>query len=99
VAVMVQLPETRNAALFPDTVHTVGVVDAKLTVNPELAVALSVKGVPTVCAAIVPNVIVCVFSVVKVELLEVAVPPVEFTETTSKSYAVVAVNPVTVSEW
>ena len=58
---MVQVPATRNVAVVPETVQTLAVDEAKLTANPELAVAESVKGVPTVCAAIALNVIVCDF--------------------------------------
>lgn len=45
--------------MVPETVHTLVVFDAKLTASPEEAVALSVSGIPTVCAAGVANVIVC----------------------------------------
>ena len=41
------------------TVQTLVVCEAKLTGKPELAVADSVSGVPTVCVAGVLNVIVC----------------------------------------
>jgi len=56
--VIEQLPAARNVAVVPDTVQMVGVVDAKLTARPELAVAESVRGVPTVCAGIVGKVMV-----------------------------------------
>ena len=59
------VPELTNVAVVPLTVHTEVVVDANATVRPELALALSVSGVPTVCAAIVPNVIVCPASTLK----------------------------------
>ena len=36
---MVQVPEMSSEAVVPETVQTVGVVDVKLTVRPELAVA------------------------------------------------------------
>jgi hypothetical protein len=49
----------RAVAVVPATVQTLGDVEANATVSPELAVALNVSGVPTVCVAIVPNVIVC----------------------------------------
>jgi hypothetical protein len=45
-------------AVVPETVQTLAVVEAKLTARMELAVAESVSGVPTVCAAIGPKVIV-----------------------------------------
>ncbi len=58
-AVIVQVPSATNVALVPDTVHTLAVDEAKLTAKAELVVALKVNGVPTVCAAIAANVIVC----------------------------------------
>jgi hypothetical protein len=60
---MVQVPAAAKVAVLPETVQTPVVDDAKLTANPELAVALKVSGVPTVCVAIAPRVIVCGFSV------------------------------------
>jgi len=39
---MEQVPGTSSAAVEPDTVQTEAVVDAKLTGNPELAVAVNV---------------------------------------------------------
>ena len=58
-ASMVQVPEAMNVAVVPETVQTEVVVDVKLTVRPELAVAESASGVPTVCAGIVGKVTVC----------------------------------------
>jgi hypothetical protein len=49
----------RNVAVVPETVQTLVVVETKLTVRPEVAVAESVSGVPTVWAAIGPKLIVC----------------------------------------
>jgi hypothetical protein len=46
-------------AVVPETVQTEEVVDAKVTPKPELAVAESVSGVPTVCVEIVLKVMVC----------------------------------------
>ena len=40
VAWRMQLPAMSSEAVVPDTVQTAGVVDAKATVRPELAVAL-----------------------------------------------------------
>ncbi len=57
-----QVPAISSDAVLPLTVQTVGVVDAKLTANPELAVAMSESLVAAVCAAIAPNIIVCAFS-------------------------------------
>ena len=47
-----------NVAVVPLTVHTLVVCEAKLTVNPELAVATSVSGVPTICVPGLLNVMV-----------------------------------------
>ena len=58
-ASMVQAPEAMNVAVVPETVHMLVVVEVKLTARPELAVAESVSGVPTVCDAIVGKVMVC----------------------------------------
>ena len=44
---------------MPLTVQTLVVCEAKLTGKPELAVAESVSGVPTVCVPGAVNVIVC----------------------------------------
>ena len=56
---MVQVPEAMNVAVAPETVQVLVVVEAKVTDRPEVAVAASVSGAPTVCAAIVGKVIVC----------------------------------------
>ena len=55
-------PEAANVAVVPLTVQTLVVCEAKETVNPELAVATNVNGVPTVCVPGLLNVIVCVRS-------------------------------------
>jgi hypothetical protein len=47
---MVHVPTVTNVAVAPATVQTLAVVEAKLTARPEVAVAVSVSGVPTVCA-------------------------------------------------
>ena len=54
-----QVPEVSMVAVVPETEQSIGVVDVKLTTKPELAVAESVSGVPTVCVAIAPKVMVC----------------------------------------
>jgi hypothetical protein len=43
---MLQVPLDSRVAVVPETVQIVGVVEAKLTVNPELAVADKATGVP-----------------------------------------------------
>jgi len=60
----------RNVAVVPLTVQTVAVVEAKLTVSPEVDVAERVSGVPTVCVAGVANVIACARSTVTVAVFE-----------------------------
>ncbi len=47
-AVTVQVPTLTKLAVVLETVQTLGVVELKLTGNPELAVAVSERGVPTV---------------------------------------------------
>jgi hypothetical protein len=44
VAWIVQPPAATSVTVAPDTVHTDVVVEAKLTANPELALALTAKG-------------------------------------------------------
>jgi hypothetical protein len=55
---MVQIPAVRNVAVAEDIVQTPVVDDVYVTGNPELAVAVRVKGVGAVCAAIAPKAIV-----------------------------------------
>jgi hypothetical protein len=59
----VQVPEAINVAAVPETVQMLVVVEVKVTAKPELAVAESVNGLPTVWAEIAGKVIVCVASV------------------------------------
>jgi hypothetical protein len=42
---MVHVPAATSVTVAPDTVHTDEVVEAKLTANPELALAPTVNGV------------------------------------------------------
>ena len=56
---MVHVPAAANVAVVPLTVQTPVVCEAKLTVNPELAVATNDNGVPTICVPGLLNVIVC----------------------------------------
>jgi hypothetical protein len=44
VAWIVHVPAPTSVTVTPDTVHTAEVVEAKLTANPELAVALTANG-------------------------------------------------------
>jgi hypothetical protein len=41
---MVHIPTPASVTVAPDTVQTVEVVEAKLTANPELALALTANG-------------------------------------------------------
>ena len=60
LAWMVHLPPATSVTVLPETMQTDGVVDAKLTGRPELAVALTVNGAaPYVTEARAGNVIVC----------------------------------------
>ena len=54
-----QRPAITNVAVVPLTVQTLVVCEVKVTVNPELADAESVSGVPTVCVPGALKVIVC----------------------------------------
>ena len=57
---MVQVPAATNVSAPPDVmVQTPVVEDAKLTVNPELAVAVSVGVVPKFCDPGLLNVMLC----------------------------------------
>ena len=57
---MVQVPTVSNVSAPPDVmVQTPVVEDAKLTVNPELADAVSVGVAPKFCDPGLPNEIVC----------------------------------------
>jgi hypothetical protein len=56
---VVHFPKATSVTVFPDTVQTPGVVDAKLTGRAELAVALTANGaVPSGWFANAPNVMV-----------------------------------------
>ena len=52
------MPAATGVSVLPLTVHIVGVVEAKLTVRPESAVADKVAGVPTDCVPGDANVMV-----------------------------------------
>jgi hypothetical protein len=56
---MVQVPLAMNVAVVPEIVQMPVVVEVKLTAKPDVAVAESVSGVPTVCVAIAGKLIVC----------------------------------------
>ncbi len=59
VARIVHVPAATNVAVVPLTVQTPVAVELKETGNPEVAVAVSVSGVPTLCVPGLLNVIVC----------------------------------------
>jgi hypothetical protein len=56
---MVHVPDVINVAVVPETVQILVVAEEKPTARPDAAEAESVSGVPTVCAAIAPKVMVC----------------------------------------
>jgi hypothetical protein len=57
-------PMAKIVTVFAETAHTLGVFDKKLTGNPELAVALRVKGaVPKRTLAIGANVMLCIVAI------------------------------------
>jgi hypothetical protein len=60
---MVHVPEAINVAVVPETVQTLVVVEVKVTPRPDVVVAESVSGVPTVCVPGFAKVMVCVASV------------------------------------
>ena len=45
---MLQVPEAMKLTMLPETVHTAGVVEVKLTERPEPAVAERVSCVPAI---------------------------------------------------
>jgi hypothetical protein len=63
------VPAAIKLAVVPETVQTADVVEAKLTVRPELAVAESVSCVPAGCVEIVPKVMIWLCTVGVVPLL------------------------------
>jgi hypothetical protein len=54
----VQVPAATRLAVVPETVQTLVVVEAKLTANPEVAVAFSPSVVPRLWVPIAPKLIV-----------------------------------------
>jgi phage tail protein X len=60
LAVMEHVPAARTVTVLPATVQTEGVFEAKVTANPELAVALTLNGAtPSVTLLNAPKAIVC----------------------------------------
>jgi hypothetical protein len=55
----VQVPAAINVAVVLETVQMLAVVDVKVTAKPELAVAESDNGIPTVCVPGFVKVMVC----------------------------------------
>jgi hypothetical protein len=67
---MEQVPAARIVTVFPETVQTTGVVEAKLTVRPELAVALMVNGaIPTFTLFTGPNGVIIAPGAVSVNVI------------------------------
>ena len=60
MAVIEQVPAAKIVTVFPETVHTPGVVDVRLTVRPDDAVATTANGaIPKVTLPNDPKKIVC----------------------------------------
>jgi hypothetical protein len=57
---MVQTPAATNVAVVLETVQMLVVVEVKVTARPEVAVAESVSGVPTVWVAMSLKMMLCV---------------------------------------
>jgi hypothetical protein len=74
VASMVQVPAAMKLAVVPLIVQTLAVVEANETGSPEVAVADSVSGVPTVCGPGLAKVIVCAARTVTVAVCAVVAP-------------------------
>ena len=70
LAWIVQLPAAVNVAVVPETVHTLVVCEVKLTVNPDVAVAESVSGIPTTWVPGLGKVMFCERSPVPDRLVE-----------------------------
>lgn len=68
-----QVPIARNVAVVPLTVHTLAVVEENATCKPELAVAESVRGVPTVWDPGLAKAIVCAVRAAFTVMLRLAV--------------------------
>ena len=62
---MVQVPGATRVNVVPLTVHTGVVLEANWTINPELAVAESAEGLPTVWLPGEAKVMVCARKTVK----------------------------------
>ena len=70
---MIASSDSHRHTVVPDTEQTVLGEAVKVTPSPEVAVALTVSGVPTVCDVIAPKVMACAFPLtVKVWVIGVA---------------------------
>ena len=58
LACRMQVPEVSSEAVAPETVQMVGVVEAKATVSPELAVALRGSCEAAYCVAVIAGQVV-----------------------------------------
>jgi hypothetical protein len=67
-ALIVQVPAIRNVAVVFETVQTLVVADVNATAKPEVAVAVSVSGVPTICVPGLLKLMVCPFKAAAVPL-------------------------------
>lgn len=97
-ALMVQVPVVAKVSAPPVVmVHTPVVLEVKATVNPELAVAVSVGEVPKFCAPGLAKVMVWLAAgVTELEAADAAPVPALLVAVTVKVYAVPLVRPVTV---
>ena len=96
---MVQVPTVSNVSAPPGVMLQMpGVEDAKLTVNPELAVAVSVGVVPKFCEPGLANENVCAArGVALFEAVDAGPVPALLDAVTVNVYAMPFVRPVTVS--
>lgn len=69
---MVQVPAAINVAVVPETVQMLVVVDVKVTAKPELAVAESDSGTPTVWVPGFVKVMACITSATVTDEVPVA---------------------------
>jgi hypothetical protein len=95
---IVTVPDFKNVRTPPlVTVHTLGVEEVKVTVNPDEAVAVSVGDVPKFCTPGLAKLMVCeYFGVTLLEAADGELVSTEFVAVTVNVYAVPFVSPVTV---
>jgi hypothetical protein len=98
-ALIEQLPVVTKLSVVPVIEQTPGVVDVKVTMSPELAVAVSIGDVPKVWVPGFANVIVCgPFGITLLDAADGALGPAELVAVTVKVYAVPLARLFTVIE-